>query len=277
MSNYLNTTYLKNKKNNNMPIIQALLKYGQEHFALLIVEYVDIENLSVRETFYITHLLPYYNVLKQGYSSLGYKHTEATKQLLSELGKNKVHSDKTKVLISKALVGENNPFYNKSHSMNAKLRMIEANSAYTVYIYNSFKKLLVILPSVKTLASLIYSNHATIVSYIKNKTLFRGEWYLSNLPFDITDVPLISNWYSKEANNLMTEIIDNSNIKKAIFVYSSNKDFIKKFEGVTHAQKELNINHVIIKKYALLNKPYKGYIFSYERLNKNVDSYSDLL
>jgi len=32
------------------------------------------------------------------------------------------------------------------------------------------------------------------------------------------------------------------------------------------AQKELNINHDIIKKYALLNTPYKEYIFSYERL-----------
>ena len=234
------------------------------------MEYVDIENLSVRETFYITHLLPYYNVLKQGYSSLGYKHTEATKQLLSELAKNKVHSDKTKALISKALVGENNPFYNKSHSMDAKLRMIEANSAYPVYIYNSLNKLLVIFPSVKTLAKLINSNHATIVSYIKNKTLFRGEWYFSNLPFDLIDVPLISNWCS--AKDLITEIIDNSHIKKAIFVYNSNKEFIRKFEGVTHAQKELNINHVIIKKYALLNRPYKGYIFNYERLNDGIHS-----
>lgn len=55
-----------------MPITQALLKYGQENFAVLIVEYVDIENLSVRETYYITHLLPYYNVLKQGYSTIGW-------------------------------------------------------------------------------------------------------------------------------------------------------------------------------------------------------------
>ena len=270
MSNYLNTTYLKNRKNNNMPIIQALLKYGQENFAILIVEYVDIENLSVRETFYITHFLPYYNVLKQGYSSLGYKHTEATKKLLSELAQNKVHSEKTKSLISKALVGENNPFYNKSHSMDAKLRMIEANSAYPVYIYNSLNKLLVIFPSVKTLAKLINSNHATIVSYIKNKNLFRGEWYFSNLPFDITDVSLIPNWSSKEAKDLITENIDNSHIKKAIFVYSSSaerEELIGKFDGVTHAQKELNFSHDIIKKYALLKKPYKGYIFSYERLN----------
>ena len=72
MMNYLNTTFLKHRKNNNMPIIQALLKYGQENFAVLIIEYVDIKNLSERETYYITHLLPYYNVLKQGYSTIGW-------------------------------------------------------------------------------------------------------------------------------------------------------------------------------------------------------------
>lgn len=265
MSNYLNTTYLKNRKNINLPIIQALLKYEQANFAVLIVEYVNIENLTIRETFYISNLLPYYNVLKQGYSSLGYKHTEATKQMLFELAKNRVHSDKTKVLISKALVGENNPFYNKNHPLEAKLRMIEANSAYPVYIYNSFKILLVNFPSVKTLAKLIKSNHSTIVSFIKLKTLFRGEWYFSNVPFNITDTPLISNWSSQEAKDLIIKIINSSHIKKAIFVYNSNKEFIVKFEGVTHAQKELNINHDIIKKYALLNKPYKDYIFSYER------------
>ena len=42
-----------------MPIIQALLKYGQENFAVLIVEYVDVEILAIRETHYITQLLPY--------------------------------------------------------------------------------------------------------------------------------------------------------------------------------------------------------------------------
>jgi len=54
--------------------------------------------------------------------------------------------------------------------------------------------------------------------------------------------------------------------KKAVFVYNENKEFIGKFEGVTHVQKELNINYSILKQYALLSAPYKGYIFSYERL-----------
>jgi group I intron endonuclease len=175
MTNYLNNTFLKTNKNKNMPIIQALLKYGQENFALLIVEYVYIENLSVRETYYITHFLPYYNVLKEGYSSLGYKHTEITKKMLRELALNRKHSDKTKALISKALVGSNNPFFNKNHTTESKLKIIEAKSAYPVYIYNSFKILLVICPSVKTLAKLINANHNTIVSFLKNGLLFRGE------------------------------------------------------------------------------------------------------
>ena len=243
-----------------------MLKYGQDNFALLIVEYVDIKELTTRETYFITKLLPYYNVLKQGYSSIGYKHTEATKQMLSELAKNRIHSDQTKALISRALTGENNPFYNKNHSVESKLRMIEANSAYSVYVYNSFKELQVIFPSVGTLAKLINSNHSTIVDFIKNNALFRGEWYFSNLPFNLSDSPVISNWNSIEANNLILEIKNNSHIRKAVFVYNTSKEFIRKFDGVTHVAKEFNINHDIVKKYALINKPYKGYIFSYERL-----------
>ena len=175
MRNYLNNTFLKSKQNVNMPIVKALLKYDQSNFSLLILEYAKPETLMARETFYITHVIPYYNVLNQGYSSLGYKHTEETKKLLSELAKNRIHSDNTKGLISRALIGENNPFYNKSHSIESKLRMIEANSAYSVYVYNSFKELLVIFPSVLTLAKLIKSNHSTLVNIIKEQILFRGE------------------------------------------------------------------------------------------------------
>lgn len=66
---------------------------------------------------------------------------------------------------------------------------------------------------------------------------------------------------------MVLEISNNSHIKKAVFVYDVNKNLIGKFEGVMHVREELNISHETIKKYALLNKPYKGYIFSYERLN----------
>jgi len=59
---------------------------------------------------------------------------------------------------------------------------------------------------------------------------------------------------------------NNSKIKKAVFAYNKNKEFLCKFEDVTQARKNLNISHYVIKKYAIINLAYKGYIFSYERL-----------
>lgn len=280
MRNYLNTAFLKNKQNINMPIVKALLKYSPSNFKLLILEYVDLKTLTLRETYYITYVLPYYNVLKQGYSSLGYRHTKETKALLSQLAKNRVHTDETKALIARALTGENNPFYNKSHStsrspstpwrgggMENKVRIIEAKSTYPVYIYNSFKKLLIIFPSVGTLAKLIKSNHATIVNVIKEGILFRGEWYFTNIPYNIEDAPLITDWNSKESEELILNLNNNSQIRKAVFVYDMNKNFVAKYDGVMEAQRALGISHSTIKNYAKVNGIYKGYIFRYERLN----------
>lgn len=267
MRNYLNNAFLKSKQNINMPIIKALLKYDKSNFKLLILEYVEPEFLTTKETYFITSVIPYYNVLKQGYSSLGYKHTEATKELLSELAKNRVHSEITKNLIAKALTGENNPFYNKSHSKENIIRIIEAKSFYPVYVYNSFKELLVILPSVSTLAKLIKSNHSTLVEFLKEQDIFRGEWYFTNKPYNISDTPKIANWISKECDELILEMNNNSHIRKAVFVYDIDKNFIRKFDGVMDIQRTLGIGHSTIKKYAKVGGIYKGYIFSYERLN----------
>lgn len=268
MKNYLNTAFLKSKQNLNMPITKALLKYGQFNFSLFILEFVNVDMLTVRETFYITSIIPYYNILKQGYSSLGYKHTEETKKLLSKLAKNRRHSEITKGLIARALTGENNPFYNKNHSIECKRKIVEAKSAYPIYIYNSFKQLLVIYPSVLTIAKEINTNYSTIISHIKKQTLFRGEWYFTNIPFNIEDNPKINNWYNNyETRLLIDDMINNKHIKRAVFVYDENMNFLSKYEGVTDAQRALKISHSIIKKYAEINAIYKNYIFSFERLN----------
>jgi hypothetical protein len=52
---------------------------------------------------------------------------------------------------------------------------MESKSTYPVYIYNSYKELLVIFPSASSLAKLVKSNQPTLVETIKQKTLFRGE------------------------------------------------------------------------------------------------------
>lgn len=46
---------------------------------------------------------------------------------------------RTKTLISKALIGVNNPFYNKTQSLETKIRIIEAKMAYPFYVYKSYR------------------------------------------------------------------------------------------------------------------------------------------
>ena len=272
MRNYLNVSFLKSKQNINIPIVSALLKYTHTNFSVWILEYVEPEQLSLVETRYIIDLIPYYNVLKQGYSSIGYKHTEETKLLLSKLALNRVHSEETKALISKALTGENNPFYSKNHFMEAKVRMIEANSHYPVYVYNSYKSLLAIYPSVKTLSNKIKSNHPTVVTYLKRQDLFRGEWYFNNIPYNISDTPLIKHWNTKEGEQLCKEMVDSSHIKKGIFVYDKNNVFIEKFSGVTAASKKYCISQTTIKNIASKNSLHSsGYYFRYERLEQDLN------
>jgi ribosomal protein L19 len=59
---------------------------------------------------------------------------------------------------------------------------------------------------------------------------------------------------------------NSSHIRKAIFLFNSQKEFIRRYDGILIASKELGISHTIIQKNIELQTPYKGYFFSYERL-----------
>ena len=61
-------------------------------------------------------------------------------------------------------------------------------------------------------------------------------------------------------------MINNSSIKKALFLFDLDKNFIRKYSGIIEAEKDLGIRHEEIKKYANLKKELNGYIFSYHRL-----------
>lgn len=268
MSSYLTTSYLSNINNKNMPICKALLKYGYNNFSLWILEITDIKHLIERETYYISKIIPYYNVLKQGYTSLGYKHSEKTRLILSNLAKNKVMDDKTKNLISLALTGEKNPFYNKSHHIESINKMIETKGTNPIYIYDNKYKLLAIIPTLTTLSKKLYANYSTLNKFIEGKTLFRGGWYISKVPFNSQDLPVIDSWTSNEFELLMVEMINCKHIKKAVFVYNTYKNISYKYDGVMVAEKALSISHEVIKKYVITKESYKGYLFSYKPFNK---------
>jgi len=93
---------IKEVKRNSRPIKDALLKYGHGNFTLEILEYCPIKSNMEREQFYIDLLIPEYNILRNAYSVLGYKHTQETIDKLKE----KIISPEHKKIISSIHTGK---------------------------------------------------------------------------------------------------------------------------------------------------------------------------
>ncbi|MDB5422510.1 MAG: laglidadg endonuclease [Brevundimonas sp.] len=73
-----------------------------------------------REQYYLDWAFKSYgllvlNYLRETSSSLGFKHSEETKKIISELVKGRKHSEETKEKLSTMHKGELNPFNGKSH------------------------------------------------------------------------------------------------------------------------------------------------------------------
>jgi hypothetical protein len=78
---------------------------------------------------------------------------------------------------------------------------------------------------------------------------------------------LIKDWQSKEYILLITNMQKYVYIKQAIFIFDANsKEYLKSYDGIIIAEKELNIRHERIKKAIKENTSIEGYIFSNHRL-----------
>lgn len=224
VSNYFNLSHLASQK--NRPISSAILKYGLVNFAFIVVEKVDISlyNIEVRETYWIRDLKPDYNATKDAARNIG-----------------------------------------ASHTIETKLEISRKRSSGSIFIYNEYKQLLTIAPSMISIAILL-GNKSISISInraIKDASLFRSSGYLSKVPFNIDDKPLI-----EAGSQTYTQLIDQMKTQKhmkAIFVFK-DETFIAKCDGIMIAAKTLAISHNTIKECILNNTTYKEYRFSYHRV-----------
>ena len=163
LKDYFSKAHLERSKTRY--INNAILSHGYSAFSLSILEYIDISNLSKKETrklilsreqFYFDCMESEYNILKIAGSSLGYIHTEETKLKMSEalIGENhpqgmlgKSHTIETILKISKAqkdinktgenhhmfgITGEKHHLFGKSHSAESIAKMSLAHSGKTL-------------------------------------------------------------------------------------------------------------------------------------------------
>ena len=105
-----NPAMVNSLKNSQSHIYNAILKHGHSNFSLTILEYCFPDKCLEREKYYWELLNPEYNIAKEpGAPMYGRKHSEETKQILSDVNKEKTLSEKTKKKkISDAMIGNTN-------------------------------------------------------------------------------------------------------------------------------------------------------------------------
>lgn len=80
-------------------------KCGQQLFIFVVLEKCEIENLTIKEQYWIDILKPEYNLAPVAGSMLNYKHTTEAKQNMSNAHKGHKHSEETKRKMSEAKIG----------------------------------------------------------------------------------------------------------------------------------------------------------------------------
>jgi group I intron endonuclease len=109
--------YSKHKKSefssciNPTRFVNAIKKYGFNNFEFSIIEFVEKENLTIREQFWMDFYKSYlrefgYNACPAAGSPFGYKHTKETREKVSIASKGRLHSEKTKKLMSEIHTGK---------------------------------------------------------------------------------------------------------------------------------------------------------------------------
>jgi group I intron endonuclease len=236
-----------NSGNSSVPLFyNGVKKYGWESFQIAVLELVPIVELSNRENYYLSSK-PYYNLK---YSIDG-----------------KVqHSDEVRAQISESVLGENNPFFGRTHSEISKINM--ANSKFlskndpiggpdylnaldtlkltslskTIYQFSKDKELINTFPSLSLTALYFKSDRSTIRKYLNKNSLFGNQWFLT------TDL----NFDSK--SNLEWSSLT------SVYQYKLDKDSIKlinSFPSISDAAFHLEVSIFTIRRYIKSQNTFK--------------------
>lgn len=150
-----------------MPICYAILKYKLNNFKLEILEYCNKEDCLRKEKDYIDSLKPEYNILREGFSRLGTKHTVEAKAKIGAARLGKILSEVTKARLSKALK-------DRTILRETKEKMSSAKGGSGIDVINSVTRKTVTYISGREAAAALGCDEKTIRNYIKSGKLFRN-------------------------------------------------------------------------------------------------------
>jgi len=214
-------------------ITQSIMKYGHDNFSVIILEIcgksgtLTKSDYLSREQFYIDHYKPELNLKPRAESSLGFKHSEESKRLMSEYRKGKSLSKETKNKLSELLSGPLNPFYGQKHLPITRTKMKESKLGENNPMFGQLK------------------SPEFIEQQFKDKSGGNNPMY-----------------GKKHSQETLAKIKKRIYVYDAV-----TKELIKIYSGTVEAKKDLRIGYDTLKRCSQTHAYYKGMIFSKEVLS----------
>lgn len=225
------------KKNRKSGIYNAILEYGHSKFSLEILEYCSQDIIIEREQYYINLLKPEYNICKIAGSSIGYKHSEKVKKLLSDSIKGRKKGIEFSLNLSKMRRGIKYKSYVKSSKnirvvkVNTKEKLSSRVQGISVKIFDRSNKLIDEFVSMTEAAKYLGVHRRTISRVFETGISYDDYIY----KFEIKD--------------------------NRIWVYNSNYKLINIFKNMKETGLHYNISLATLSRYVKSGKLYKNKYF----------------
>lgn len=257
-------------RNEGQPFVHALRSYGIDNFEYTILEKVSASNpaelkgiLDEKERYYIKlydSISKGYNVTKGGSGMLGYKLSDESKLLISKSNKGRKLTDEHKRIVGEASKRMwENPEYRKYMS---EIMSGKNNPMYGIRLCGSL--------SHSYGKKLTEEQRRKISEAKKGKPGHpQSEEHKERLRRLMTGVPKTEEHKKKISKTLTGRICEEK--RKPVIQYTKNGVFVKEWQCISDAQKELNIVH--ISECANRKRNYAGnFIWRYKDDNMNIIS-----
>lgn len=243
--NFLEKEIIKNKSK----IYNSIFKNGYSGFRLEILEYCEGDIVREREQYYIDMLSPEYNILKTAGSLLGFKHSEATRELMKLKHKSR----------------------DKQMSNESRIKLITSRqNGESIIVVNQNTDESLSFLTVTEAAKFIGINRSFLFKSIKDKKFYLGRGFLIYRSFtplqDIisSEAYLAANEESsyKSKANLGCEpskLSLNVGKAKAVIVINNETKETLEFNSIAAASDWLGISKSYISKCINNKKPCKGF------------------
>lgn len=258
---YFNINFLEREIiRNNSYIYKSLIKNGYSNFKLEILEYCQLDVILEREQYYLDLFNPEYNILKIAGSFRGFKHSDATKKVMSLKKMDNVLSDVTRLKIATTL-SKGVSVIVKNHVTGQILSFISVRKAAEfIGIHHSYlAKTLNLNEFYSNSEFLIYKSSTPLESILDNKE-YKKIRDGSKHTEESKELISKANLAKKLSSDTIEKITLNSKNAKPVIITNIETKESSEFLSASAAAKYIGVDESYVRRCITNNKPCKGYV-----------------